>query len=193
MTAIVPASAIDRNAARDAWRSYQETMRRAAAAAARGDLTAAERGYADALEIAEALGNGSLRHARAADGLADVWRLQERYEEAEQGYRETLASFERLLGEDQPRVATTMHNLAVVLLERGLTAEAEDLFRRSREIWERRLGENSVEVAVSLEATAALLQRTERWQQAQALLERAERIRAGTLPQGTAATTNGIE
>jgi tetratricopeptide (TPR) repeat protein len=162
-----------------AWRGFEAAMQQAETAREDGDFEAAERSYHEAIELAGVFGEGNLRTGRAADGLADLYALLDRHDEAEAFYLRALEIWERTIGPEQPRTATTIHNLAASYLARGEPERAEPLFRRSLEIWERTLGAESLQVAVSLEANAAVLQRTGRGDEATSLIERARRIRDG--------------
>ena len=75
--------------------------------------------------------------ARALDGLADVRRAQQDWSEAEGLYLRSAAMWESLLGPDQPRLATTLHNLGVVYLRQDKASEAEVALQRALALWER--------------------------------------------------------
>ena len=79
--------------------------------------------------------------------MADLDRNEERLDDAAAGYRRSAAMWPVLLGEGQPREATTLHNLGSVCLEQGRLDEAEPLLLRALSIWEARLGERSPEAA----------------------------------------------
>jgi hypothetical protein len=54
-----------------------------------------------------------------------------RYREAEQCYRETLAIFRRVYGEEHPDVATIYHNLGGLTHARGRRAASEPFARQA--------------------------------------------------------------
>jgi CHAT domain-containing protein/tetratricopeptide (TPR) repeat protein len=83
--------------------------------------------------------------------------LGEEHFGAEPLYREALAMFRRLLSDDHPAVAGTLHNLAVLLQGKGDYASAEPLYRealtRNRDL----LGDHPY-VAMTIDNLAGLLQ-----------------------------------
>jgi hypothetical protein len=62
----------------------------------------------------------------------------------------------KLLGENQPRLATTLHNLGTVYIESGRPADAEPHLSRALAIWESTLGPDSPEAANTRRALAGL-------------------------------------
>ena len=72
------------------------------------------------------------------DGLADVRRLENRPEEAESLYVRSAGMWEALLGPDQPRLATTLHNLGTVCAGLGKPEKARAYLARALSIWEQR-------------------------------------------------------
>ncbi|HET8550331.1 MAG TPA: tetratricopeptide repeat protein [Bryobacteraceae bacterium] len=81
-------------------------------------------------------------------------------------YREALAIRERQLGNEHPKVAASLIDLALYLKGRGDTAEPRQLLRRAVAVYEKT---NAAQVAVALEHLAELLQPSE----AEPLLRRA--------------------
>lgn len=126
------------------------------------DLDQAGELYAAAERAAGELGGPNLLLARAIDARADLARMGGRWEAAEAGYLRSAAMWEALLGELQPRLATTLHNLGAVRLEQGRLDEAEPVLRRALEIWQVALGEDSAEAANTRAALETLRVRRER-------------------------------
>jgi tetratricopeptide (TPR) repeat protein len=60
--------------------------------------------------------------------LAYLYFEQGRYAEAEPLFLQALELSKRLLGQENPNVATILNNLALLYLEQGRYAEAEPLF-----------------------------------------------------------------
>jgi tetratricopeptide (TPR) repeat protein len=130
-----------------------------AVAALRHDLTEAERVlsagrideaqelYEAAVRRAEQISGESLLMARATDGLADARRVAGRAREAEELYLRAVPLWIALLGERQPRLAVTLHNLAAVLVVQGRAPEALPHLRRALAIWETTSGPDSPEAA----------------------------------------------
>jgi tetratricopeptide (TPR) repeat protein len=103
----------------------------------------AEALYRDVLDEAAGRESEGLLVARAADGLADLYRLEGRLAEAAELYRRAAAMWERLLGPRQPRLAVTLHNLGTVCLKLGEAQEAERHLKRALAIWEKSYGVDS--------------------------------------------------
>jgi tetratricopeptide (TPR) repeat protein len=103
-------------------------------------------------------------------------------EEAETMLRRALDIRENALGLDAPRVAVTLHNLAMVLQglgEHEQLEEAEALLRRALTIEEHALGVDAPKVAVTLCNLASVLKTLggrERLSESISLLERASEI-----------------
>lgn len=119
-------------------------------------LDEAETFFREALERAADLNEPNLLLARAVDGLADLHRLRGRHAEAETLYLRSVAMWERLLGERQPRLATSLHNLGVVLIEQDKTEPAERTLTRALAIWEATLGADSPEARNTRRALRSL-------------------------------------
>jgi tetratricopeptide (TPR) repeat protein len=130
-------------------------LRRAEEALGGGRLDAAAALYSGVAEEALALGRPNLPLARAIDGLADVRRLEGRLPDAAALYAESAALWPDLLGERQPRLATTLHNLGAVHLELGRPGDAAGPLRRALAIFEESFGPGSPQAA----GTRALLRR----------------------------------
>ena len=80
-------------------------------------------------------------------------------------------------GPQDPRLATSLNNLATVYHSEGKYAEAEPLYRQSLAIIEKILGPEHRHVATSLENYAALLRKTKRNHKAAKMEARAKAIR----------------
>ena len=119
------------------------------------------------------------RVATELNNLAEAYRLQGRYAEAEPLYKHSLAIREKALGPEHPRVATTLNNLAVLYQAQARYAEAEPLYKRSLGILEKTLGSGHPQLAQSLLGNyAALLRKTNRAAEAAKMEARAKRIRS---------------
>lgn len=105
-----------------------------------GHLARAATLYRRAGEEASGLGGANLPLARALDGLADVHRLAGRPADAAELYVRSAAMWETLLGERQPRLAITLHNLGIVYLAQERGDLAAPYLRRALQIWEATLG-----------------------------------------------------
>ena len=90
---------------------------------------------------------------------------------------EALKVAEAAFGSDDPRVATTLNNLAVLYKELGKYADAEPLQKRALRIHEKTLGPEDDKVAIDLNNLGALYGDQGRYADAEPLFQRALRIR----------------
>ncbi len=74
--------------------------------------------------------------------MAELYRSQGRYTEAEPLYIKALELLQRLLGDEHPSVATSYNNLAALYNSQGRYTEAEPLYIKALKIAERSLGVN---------------------------------------------------
>ena len=118
------------------------------------------------------------RTARTLTFLAQIYRRQANYDQAQPLFERALAIRERALGTKHPDVAISLNNLAVFYGEEGQYAEAEPLFRRALAIQEKTLGPEHPHVAKTLENCAALLRKLGREDEAQEMEARVQSIRA---------------
>jgi tetratricopeptide (TPR) repeat protein len=137
-------------------RRLRESLTQAEAALRQGRPERAEQLYLEALAAAERDGRPTLLLAQALDGLADVRREGEAWASAEPLYRRSAELLESLLGGRQPRLATTLHNLGVVVLAQGRPAEAAPLFERALSIWDSAFGPDSEPARNTRRALAGL-------------------------------------
>jgi tetratricopeptide (TPR) repeat protein/CHAT domain-containing protein len=94
------------------------------------------------------------------------------YAEAEQHFAAALEIAEEF-GADDPRVATSLNNQAVLYQTQGRYADAEPLFRRALAIREKVLGPEHPHVATSLNNLALLYHHQSRYAEAEPLFKRA--------------------
>ena len=99
------------------------------------------------------------------------------YAEAEKLWVAAFKEAERF-GPQDPRLATSLNNLAVLYGTQGKYAEAEPLQKRALAINEKALGPDHPTVALSLGNYAALLRKTQRNAEAVKMEARARSIRA---------------
>ncbi len=84
----------------------------AAKAYQQADYAEAEKLFLAALKEAEKFGNQDPRLATSLNNLAELYRAQGNYEQAEPLYRRALAIDEKALGPEHPGLATDLNNLA---------------------------------------------------------------------------------
>ncbi len=99
------------------------------------------------------------------------------YAEAEKQWSAALKEAEGF-GPQDPRLATSLNDLAGLYHDQGRYAEAEPLYKRSQAIWEKTLGPEHPHVATNLMNYAALLRKTGRSAEATRMEARAKAIRA---------------
>jgi tetratricopeptide (TPR) repeat protein len=126
------------------------------------------------LAIAEkALGSDHPDAAASLRALAEPYRQQGRYAEAEPLLRSALAIEEKALGPNHPAVATSLSALASLYREQARYDEAEPLFRRAIGIQEKALGPDHYDLGASLNRLAVLYQAQGRYSEAEPLFKRA--------------------
>lgn len=144
----IPDRSADRAELMDRWR-MKLSLAQAAAVEGRHDDAATH--YLAVIGDAETAGTDNLLLARAVDGLADLYRGQQRWSDAARLYQRSAALWDRLLGPDQPRLATTLQNLAVVYFSQQRYDDAEPLLVRATAIFERSFGDGSVQAGAARE------------------------------------------
>ena len=72
-----------------------------------------------------------LNVATSLNNLAELYRNQGNYAQAEPLYKRSLAIMESILGPEHPDVATNLNNLAMLYHAQGHYAQAEPLYKRS--------------------------------------------------------------
>ncbi len=159
----------------DLWETY---MAAATKAYQQGNYPEAEKQWAAALKEAEGFGPQDPRLATSLNNLAQVYRAQGRYAEAEPLYKRALAIQEKALGPDHPSVAKSLNNLAELYRAQGRYEEAELRYKRALAIMEKALGPEHPDVALGLENYAVLLRETGRGAEANKMEARAKEIRA---------------
>ena len=82
--------------------------------------------------------------ATSLNNLADLYRVQGKYGEAEPLYKRSLAITEKALGPDHPDVATSLENYALLLRKMQSNAEAVELEANAKAIRDKHASENPV-------------------------------------------------
>jgi len=157
---------------------WEKHMTTAAKAYQQGRYTDAERAFQATVKEAEAFGPQDPRLATSLNNLAELYRLQGKYAEAEPLNKRALAIRKRTLGPAHPDVANSLNNLAALYHQQGKYNEAEPLYKRSLAIVEKALGPEHPHVATSLENYAMLLRKTNREAEVARMEAHAEAIRA---------------
>jgi len=103
---------------------------------------------------------------------------QGNYVEATAVAQEAVRLAEASFGPNDPRVATSLNNLAGLYRDQGKHSEAEPFFKRALAVREMALGPNHPVVAIVLDNYAALLRKINREAEAAKMEARANAIRA---------------
>jgi eukaryotic-like serine/threonine-protein kinase len=111
------------------------------------------------------------------DDLAKVYTRSQQWELAKQTYERALDTDRHVLGDDHPRVAQHLENLAIVVQNMGNLVQAETLYRDALNRMESAYGERHPETAIIKGNYGLLLQREGRLTEAEPLLHDAVAIR----------------
>jgi tetratricopeptide (TPR) repeat protein len=137
--------------------------------------------YKDGLAIKEKmLGPNDPGVAASLNNLADLYRIEGRYAEAESLHRRALAVRETL-GPEDPDVAESLNNLSALYVDQGRYSEAEPLYKRALAILEKTLGDEHENVASGLNNLGLLYSTQGKYTEAERLYERALTIREKVL------------
>jgi serine/threonine protein kinase/Tfp pilus assembly protein PilF len=109
--------------------------------------------------------------------LAKVYSREQQWQLAKQAYERALEIDRRILGDDHPRVAFRLQNLAIVAQNMGDLKQAEVLYRDALQREEHSYGERLPETAITKGNYGLLLQREGRLVEAEPLLRDAVSIR----------------
>ncbi len=141
-----------------------------------GHHTEAEKHFVKALELAEKFSLNDHRLYFSLGQLAEIYRIQSKYSEAEQVIKRTLEIDEKVFGATHPNRALNLNNLAANYRVRGKYQEAEALLKQALKILEDSLGEDHVLVGNILEHYAFLLKKMDRSDEAEKLESRSRKI-----------------
>ena len=129
--------------------------------------------YKRALDILETAQAPATEVARLLDDLGQDYERQQQWLLAKQTYERALAIDRDILGNDHPRVASHLHNLAIVAQNMGDLKRAETLYREAIAGEERAFGDQHPETAAAQGNYALLLDREGRLAEAEPLLREA--------------------
>lgn len=132
-------------------------------------------------KVHQDLADQPLIQARLLTTIGTVYRKIGLYDEAVYLLEEGLDLRTRLLPENHPELAQSLHDLAGVYIQRGWFDEAEPLLRRALAIREEVFGLDHLEVAESLNSLGNLFLDQERFADAEPLFRRALVIREQAL------------
>lgn len=98
----------------------------------------------------------SAEHATTLNNMANVFKDQHKYEQAEPLYKQVIGIYERSTGTDSEFVAMGHHNLASLYAEEGKNKEAAAHFKLSLAAGEKSLGPNNDHVIDTLSKLARI-------------------------------------
>jgi serine/threonine protein kinase/Tfp pilus assembly protein PilF len=135
-----------------------------------GQFNEAKDLYERALAISETNLAPQTDVSAVLDDLAQMYSREQQWALAKQTYERALEVDRRVLGDDHPRVAMHLHNLAVVAQNMGDLKLAESLYRDAIQRQERAYGDQHPQTATAKGNYGLLLQREGRLAEAEPLL-----------------------
>jgi serine/threonine protein kinase/tetratricopeptide (TPR) repeat protein len=142
-----------------------------------GQLSEAKDLYVQSLNILDAAHAPETDVSHVLSDLAMAYTWEQQWLLAKQTHERALEIDRRLLGDDHPRVAMRLGNLAIVAQNMGDLQQAESLYRDAIQRNERTYGERHPETAVAKGNYGLLLQREGRLAEAETLLRGALKIK----------------
>ena len=147
----------------------------------RRDPDEATRQFEFALKEAEGFGESDTRLATSLAWLAELYRVQRRFEESERLIMRTIAIDEKFRGPEHPDLGMSLESLALLFHTQNRQREMEPVLTRVISIYEKALGPQHPRVASSLNNLAALYRSLGRLSEAEPLVSRALAIREKAL------------
>jgi tetratricopeptide (TPR) repeat protein len=138
-----------------------------------GQFNEAKDLYKRGLDILETTSAPSTDVSALLDDLAQVYAREQQWGLAKQTYERALEVDRRVLGDDHPRIAMHLNNLAIVAQNLGDLKQAETLYRDAIHRMERAYGERHPETIGAIDNYGLLLQREGRLAEAEPLLRSA--------------------
>lgn len=147
----------------------------------RRDPAEATRQFEFALKEAEGFGESDTRLATSLAWLAELYRVQRRFDEAERLIRRTILIDEKYRGLAHTDLAMSLESLALLFHTQNRQREMEPVLTRALSIYESALGPSHARVASSLNNLASLYRSLGRLDEAEPLVSRALAIREKVL------------
>ena len=135
-----------------------------------GELTDAKSLFEQSLSMLETTRAPPTDASAVLDDLAKVYARDQQWLLAKQAYERALEIDRRVLGEDSPRIATHLNNLAIVAQNMGDLRRSESLYREAIRRHEKVYGSRHPETLLSKGNFGLLLQREGRLSEAEPLL-----------------------
>jgi serine/threonine protein kinase/Flp pilus assembly protein TadD len=150
----------------------------------RGDYSQAEAFARRALETYREMGTERFGLAEGEVNLGAILRTEGKYAEAEPLFRDGLAMYRSLLGEEHPSVAYAWLHLGQLHYLEGKYAEAEEEVGKSLRIDQQKLPPGHPALASNYIALGLILNKTGRSAEAEPKLREALQIRTRVVPKG---------
>lgn len=147
----------------------------------RGERNEAAKQFELALKEAQAFGELDPRLATTLAWVAELYRSQRRFAEAEPLVRRAIEIDEKTHGPDHPNVAMSLNSLALLFHNQGRQSEIEPVLKRALAIFEKSSGPEHPFVATNLNNLGMLYRNQGRLAEAEPLLKRALFIREKVL------------
>jgi tetratricopeptide (TPR) repeat protein len=142
-----------------------------------GQISQAEELYVRSLAILKSSNAPETDVSPVLNDLASAYVSNQQWARAKQAYEQALEIDRRVLGDDHPKVAFRLQNLAIVAQYMGELQEAETLYRDALQRNEAAYGDRHPETAITKGNYGLLLQREGRLAEAEPLLRDAVSIR----------------
>ncbi|MDH3739346.1 MAG: tetratricopeptide repeat protein [Alphaproteobacteria bacterium] len=172
---------------------WERHIRASGAAYQRGRFEEAISHGEAALEAAKNLDRDGIRVAETLIIVADIYKNQRRFGEAEPLYEKALAIEEELLGPEHPDLADKFGNLAELNRNQGNYAQAEQFYKRALKIDQKALGQAHPHVALGLHNLALFYQSQSNHSEAEALFKQSLAIWEQALGSGHPILAKGLE
>ncbi len=140
----------------------------------------AEELFTKSSKRAETFPPNDLRLTFSLNQLAEIYRIQSKYTEAERVLKKLLATYKKQSGSESVDVAMTLNNLAVNYRMNGKNEEAEVVLQQALKILESSMGPEHSLVANFLEHYAYLLKTMGRTEEAEKVKQRSQEINSKT-------------
>ncbi|MEM8640686.1 MAG: tetratricopeptide repeat protein [Cyanobacteria bacterium P01_G01_bin.54] len=149
--------------------AYKKQGDRSGAAIHRGSVDQAIAWLNKAAQLQAAQDRDQTALATMLNNLAELYRVQGKYEQAEPLFLQALEIRKKVLGEDHSDVALSLNNLAALYYGQGKYEQAEPLFLQALEIRKKVLGEDHSDIAITLNNLAELYRAQGKYEQAEPL------------------------
>lgn len=156
--------------------TWEELNRKGLSAYHESRYEEAEKHFLKAVKLAENSSEGGHRLYFSLNQLAEVYRIQSKFTEAEQVLKQLLESYKEHFGPKDINVALTLNNLAANSRVRGKLEESEILLKQALEILEESFGSNHPLVGNLLEHYVHLLHKMGRHIEAKKFENRFQQI-----------------